>query len=36
MVMANVVKVLDVTRPGSEYDGQDPLIFALRAQWLMN
>ena len=35
-MMANVVKVLDVKRPGSEYDGQSPLIFALRAQWLMN
>jgi phosphate-selective porin OprO/OprP len=35
-VMTNVVKVLDVKRPGSEYDGQDPLIFALRAQWLMH
>lgn len=35
-VMANVIKVLDVQRPGSEYDGQAPLIFALRAQWLMN
>ncbi len=35
-LMANVVKVLDVKRPGSEYDGQSPLVFALRAQWLMN
>ena len=32
--MANLVKVLDVDRPGSEYDGQDPLIFSLRAQWV--
>lgn len=35
-IMTNVVKVLDVKRPGSEYDGQNPLIFALRAQWLIN
>jgi len=34
-VMANAIKVLDVDRPGSEYDGLDPLIFALRAQWLV-
>jgi phosphate-selective porin OprO/OprP len=34
-LMTNVIKVLDVKRPGSEYDGQSPLIFALRAQWLM-
>jgi len=34
-VMANVVKVIDVDRPGSEYDGLDPLIFALRTQWLI-
>jgi phosphate-selective porin OprO/OprP len=34
-VMANVIKVLNVDRPGSEYDGLDPLIFALRAQWLI-
>ena len=34
-IMGNVVKVLDVDRPGSEYDGLDPLIFALRAQWLI-
>ncbi len=30
--MANMVKVLDVDRPGNEYDKQDPLIFSLRAQ----
>jgi len=35
-LMANVVKVLDVKRPLSEYDGMDPLIFALRAQWLID
>lgn len=34
-VMANVVKVLNVDRPGSEYDGLNPLIFALRTQWLI-
>ena len=33
--MANAVKVLDVDRPGSEYDGIRPWIFALRAQWLI-
>jgi phosphate-selective porin OprO/OprP len=35
-LMTNVIKVLDVKRPGSEYDGQNPLIFALRAQWLID
>jgi len=35
-LMTNVIKVLDVDRPGSEFDGQDPLIFSLRAQWLLN
>lgn len=34
-IMANLIKVLDVDRPGSEYDGLDPLIFALRGQWLI-
>jgi phosphate-selective porin OprO/OprP len=34
-LMGNVVKVLDVERPGSEYDGSDPLIFAVRLQWLI-
>jgi len=34
-LMTNVIKVLDVDRPGSEYDGQDPLIFSLRVQWLI-
>jgi len=33
--MANMVKVLDVDRPGSEYDGLDPMIYAVRAQWLI-
>lgn len=32
----NVVKVLDINRPGSEYDKTDPLIVAIRAQWLIN
>jgi len=35
-LMTNVIKVLDVKRPGSEYDGQNPLIFALRFQWLID
>lgn len=35
-LMTNLVKVLDVDRPGSEYDNQDPLIFSLRAQWVLN
>ena len=35
-LMTNVIKVLDVKRPGSEYDGMNPLIFALRAQWLID
>jgi len=34
-LMANMIKVLDVDRPGSEYDGLDPMIYALRAQWLI-
>jgi phosphate-selective porin OprO/OprP len=34
-LMANVIKVLDVDRPGSEFDGSDPLIFAMRLQWLL-
>jgi len=34
-LMANAIKVLNVDRPGSEYDGLDPLIFAMRAQWLI-
>jgi len=34
-LMANAIKVLDVDRPGSEYDGLDPMIYALRAQWLI-
>jgi phosphate-selective porin OprO/OprP len=31
----NVVKVLNVDRPGSEFDGSDPTIWAVRAQWLV-
>jgi len=34
-VMTNLIKVLDVKRPGSDYDGEDPLIFSLRVQWQM-
>jgi phosphate-selective porin OprO/OprP len=34
-VMTNLIKVLDVKRPGSEYDGLDPLILAIRLQWVM-
>ena len=35
-LMTNLIKVLDVDRPGSKYDGLDPLIFSMRAQWLIN
>jgi phosphate-selective porin OprO/OprP len=34
-VMTNLIKVLDVDRPGSEFDGTDPLIFSLRLQWVL-
>ena len=34
-LMANMIKVLDVDRPGSEYDGLDPMIYAMRVQWLI-
>ena len=34
-LMANAIKALDVDRPGSVYGGLNPLIFALRAQWLV-
>lgn len=34
-VQANLVKVLDVDRPGSPFDGKDPLIAALRVQWYL-
>lgn len=33
-LMANVIKVLDVDRPGSEFDGEDPLSISLRFQWV--
>ena len=32
-VMLNLAKVLDVDRPGSEFDGSDPWIFTARLQW---
>jgi hypothetical protein len=35
-LMTNLVKVLEVDRPGSIYDGEDPLIFSLRAQWVLD
>jgi phosphate-selective porin OprO/OprP len=34
-VMTNLIKVLNVDRPGSPYDGVDPLIIALRLQWVL-
>jgi len=34
-LMGNIVKVLDVDRPGNEYDGIYPLIAAVRPQWLI-
>lgn len=33
-LMTNLVKVLDIDRPGSEYNGLDPWIFSLRFQWI--
>ena len=35
-VMLNAVKVLDVDRPGSEFDGEDPLSLSVRFQWVWN
>ena len=35
-LMLNLVKVLDVERPGSEFDGLDPLSVSLRFQWVLN
>jgi len=35
-IMTNLIKVINVDRPGSEFDGEDPLIFALRVQWLLD
>jgi phosphate-selective porin OprO/OprP len=32
-VMLNLIKVVEVNRPGNEYDGYDPLIFSARLQW---
>ncbi len=34
-LMTNLVKVMNVDRPGSKYDNQDPLIFSIRAQWVL-
>lgn len=34
-VQANLIKVLDVDRPGSEFDGAAPWIAALRIQWYL-
>jgi len=34
-VMVNLIKVLDVNRPGNEFDGEDPLILSLRLQWAL-
>lgn len=34
-VMTNLTKVLDVNRPGSEFDNQNPLILSVRGQWLI-
>lgn len=34
-LMTDLVKVLKVNRPGSEFDNQDPLILSIRAQWLL-
>jgi len=34
-LMANAIKVLKTDRPGSEYDGLNPLILAMRLQWLV-
>jgi phosphate-selective porin OprO/OprP len=35
-LMTNLVKVVDLVRPGSGFDGQDPLILSLRAQWVID
>ncbi len=32
-IQANLIKVLEVQRPGSEFDGRDPWIVALRLEW---
>lgn len=33
-VMTNLIKVIDVDRPGSEFNGEDPLSLSLRVQWI--
>lgn len=33
---ANLIKVLDVKRPGNEFDGQNPWIFTIRGQYEWN
>jgi phosphate-selective porin OprO/OprP len=35
-VMVNAIKVLDVERPGSEFDGENPLILGLRLQYALH
>ena len=35
-LMTNLVKVVDLKRPGSEFDGEDPLILSLRLQWVLH
>lgn len=35
-LMLNLIKVLEVKRAGSIYDGQDPLILSLRGQWYLH
>ena len=35
-VMLNAVKVMDVDRPGSEFDGLTPLSLSMRLQWVLN
>ena len=34
-IMTNLIKVLNVDRPGNEFDGEDPWIFGLRLQWVL-
>jgi phosphate-selective porin OprO/OprP len=34
--MVNLVKTLDVNRPGSEFDNLDPLSLSMRFQWSLN
>ena len=35
-LMTNLIKVVDVDRPGSEFDGLDPLILSLRFQLVLD